>query len=845
MADEQKQRNNDLILAPNEYALILDETKGQINTYVGPHKTSLANTDRPVSLDPTTRKFKKVELDQSQQCFPFAAEGDYIVLQNPAPSADNPNKPPNIGNSSASIALNDGQRINIPGPVTFPLWPGQIAKVISGHHLKLNQYLVVRVYNEEAAQLNWNTAVVKKTGGESGSESPTIDPVDLTTGQLLLIKGTDVSFYIPPTGLEVLPENEQYIREAVTLERLEYCILLDEDGNKRYVSGPDVVFPNPTERFIVQNSDRKFRAIQLPENAGIYIQVIADYEEMYEGDEEPTKFSSGDEIFITGATHPIYFPRQEHSIVKYGEEILHYAVAIPVGEGRYVLDKHTGVISTVTGPKMFLADPRKEVIVQRVLTQQMVSLLYPNNKEALSYNAELEGKRESTEDIYETDSLGDLSAGIGGSTRVLYSTMSRAAAHEAPSAFAGDLTKRKTKFTKPRSIKLDSKYEGAVSVSVYTGYAIMAVRKTGEQRVVVGPQTTLLEYDESVMVLELSTGKPKTTDETYKTAYLCVKNNKVSDIIEAVTKDMVAVSIKVSYRVNFESETPSGEDIPPAKWFDVENYVKFLCDHCRSRVRNKIQRLGIQEFNENATDTVRDIVLGEAKGGAPRTGLFFDENGMRIYDLEVLKVSIGDEKISQLLNGAQHGSVQRAIQTREDEAILQAAKASENIKRQTAQEKSTTDLAVLELNQKVDEVKHQMRMAQLKGEISFAQTSLEKTAEDQAIVNLKAEEELNRKRKEETSDLEVKKLFLELEILSKEAETQAVTDRMAAISGDLVAALSSFGTQDAISRIAEAMGPMTLLGGKSAVEIISSALKGTVLEDVSKVLQKGVATITS
>jgi major vault protein len=39
-----------------------------------------------------------------------------------------------------------------------------------------------------------------------------------------------------------------YVREAVTLERLEYCILLDEDGNKRFVQGPAVVFPEPTER---------------------------------------------------------------------------------------------------------------------------------------------------------------------------------------------------------------------------------------------------------------------------------------------------------------------------------------------------------------------------------------------------------------------------------------------------------------------------------------------------------------------------------------------------------------------------------------------------------------------
>ena len=55
-------------------------------------------------------------------------------------------------------------------------------------------------------------------------------------GKNMIIQGTDVSFYIPPTGIEVVPDRRgQYVRDAV-LERLEYCILLNEDGNKRYIS---------------------------------------------------------------------------------------------------------------------------------------------------------------------------------------------------------------------------------------------------------------------------------------------------------------------------------------------------------------------------------------------------------------------------------------------------------------------------------------------------------------------------------------------------------------------------------------------------------------------------------
>jgi len=43
-------RERDLVLAPNEYAFISDQTKGNVITYVGPYKTSMANTDKPVYL---------------------------------------------------------------------------------------------------------------------------------------------------------------------------------------------------------------------------------------------------------------------------------------------------------------------------------------------------------------------------------------------------------------------------------------------------------------------------------------------------------------------------------------------------------------------------------------------------------------------------------------------------------------------------------------------------------------------------------------------------------------------------------------------------------------------------
>ena len=45
----------------------------------------------------------------------------------------------------------------------------------------------------------------------------------------------------------------------------------------------------------------------------------------------------------------------------------------------------------------------------------------------------------------------------------------------------------------------------------------------------------------------------------------------------------------------------------------------------------------------------RDVVLGAQGEDGKRPGRLFLENGMRVYDLEVLGVSIGDAAIEQLL----------------------------------------------------------------------------------------------------------------------------------------------------------------------------------------------------
>ena len=51
----EMQRERDLVLNPNEYAYVLDKTKGIISCVVGPFKLSLSNSDALVVFNEKTK----------------------------------------------------------------------------------------------------------------------------------------------------------------------------------------------------------------------------------------------------------------------------------------------------------------------------------------------------------------------------------------------------------------------------------------------------------------------------------------------------------------------------------------------------------------------------------------------------------------------------------------------------------------------------------------------------------------------------------------------------------------------------------------------------------------------
>ena len=857
MANDDNRRDRDMVLAPNEYMYVSDQTKGDINVFVGPTKQSLSGTDQPVIFNDKSKRFEPADQDQAKQLSKTAPEGWYIVLKNPSKTTKQP-----TGNSGklSSAELDVGKKVIVPGPVTFPLWPGQMAKILKGHHLRSNQYLLVRVYDEEEARKNWKKAVIKTVAATDVKQTDTAlgidqpDPIalpdtpHLTMGQVLVIKGTDVSFYIPPTGIEVVPDEAgELVREAVTLERLEYCLLKDEQGAKRYECGPAVVFPEPTEIFLTREEDggeqdsrshvRKFRAIELSENSGIYIKVISEYKD------GSTTYHVGEELFITGKQQMIYFPREEHAIVKYDKSEIHYAIAIPAGEARYVLDRNKGTVSLVVGPAMFLPDPRSQVIVRRILPFKICSQLYPNNYYAFTHNAKIAGididtymSQHGNEavaiaaaagpamamsfmdsmDLYASSSLGssEASRGMGGYVGT---------------KAAGDSFNRKTKYTEPRSIVLSTKYDGAVTINIYTGYAVLLVKWDGSRRVVQGPQAVLLNYDEIPEIQELSTGKPKTTDNMLRTAYLRTKANKISDIVSVETSDFCQFDIKLSYRMDFTGE--------PESWFGVENYVKFLCDNLRSRLKNAIRQHGVEEFYHDSTDIIRAAVLKETPAGlGPR---LFPENGMQVYDVEVLKVQLVNNDIQELISKSQKAIIQTTIALANQRRTLEAGIQEEDIKQRMAEVKAKTQARLLELESDTANKRKESSAITIVAEAETTALRLSKELDAQKARNdIAAEARLESKADADfRASEEIRKQDLRITMI--QAEIAAVVQKSGAITPQLVAALQAFGDNELVIKAAEAMAPLSILGGKSIGEVLSGLLAGTRLESVAKIATNG------
>lgn len=556
--------------------------------------------------------------------------------------------------------------------------------------------------------------------------------------------------------------------------------------------------------------------------------MIADYSE------NGKEYHAGQELFITGKDTQIYFPREEHSAIKYDGKAKNFATAVPAGEARYLMNRMNGEIKTVKGPAMLLPDPRTEVIVRRVLSDRQCGLWYPGNEEAMEYNRNL---RSIIQNVPTTRqgaiSEGDVERGAkrsmnkGGAALVTAAVTNYAGSAMQSSQLNGDQNlvseefSRASTYTQPRTITLETKFQGAPNIDVWTGYAVLVVSKTGKRRVVQGPTTVLLEYDEVLEVLELSTGRPKTTDKLLRVPYLRVENNKVSDVVNIETADHVQVQIYLSYLVDFQGDS--------TKWFAVENYVKFLCDHIRSVLKGQARKQRVEDFYANSTEFVRDTILGKSVEGA-RLGMLFAQNGMKVTDVEVLKVALLDERIKPLLDNAQHETVKTNIEVSNMKRNLEVTKQKEIITQEEAHVRAQTQMIQHQLQADLAGSELALTLNKLGNEL----TKMEEAGKSQALKSKLDDADLDarlgREQKIKDQDLDFAESLQNHKITMLKAEAESIVQRFGAAQGGFSEALLSLSNNETLVKVAQAWDVQKMVAGENLADTLERLFHGTPLK---------------
>jgi major vault protein len=309
-----------------------------------------------------------------------------------------------------------------------------------------------------------------------------------------------------------------------------------------------------------------------------------------------------------------------------------------------------------------------------------------------------------------------------------------------------------------------------------------------------------------------------------ETVFLRVLNNKVGDECIVQTADHVTVTLRYSMRVSFEGE--------PARWFEVENYVKFLCDHVRSVLKGSAKKHAIEVFDAQAVELVREAILGRADDKGTRAGMRFAENGMRITDVEVLEVAIEDVDIAALLGHAQHEAVEANIEAMRARRGLEMTEKREAITRGEAAARAETAnrLAELEIAATADHLR--VALAAAHAELERAAAERDGVVARSAVADAEHAGKLARDRSAAELDVAMRRAEQELTLAALRAEVDAAVARFSAAQGGFSEALLALSNHEVLAKVAEAMSVQAFVGGKTLTDVIDRVFAGTPLAGI-------------
>jgi hypothetical protein len=257
--------------------------------------------------------------------------------------------------------------------------------------------------------------------------------------------------------------------------------------------------------------------------------------------------------------------------------------------------------------------------------------------------------------------------------------------------------------------------------------------------------------------------------------------------------------------------------------------VKFLCDQARSVLKGQVRKLAVEEFYASSTERIRDLILGVSVEGE-RDGMEFSANGMRIVDVDVLAVTLKDEKIRALLDQAQHDVVRSNIDLSNMNRELAVTRQREVIGRETAEVKAATKVRQDELARELATSELATALAKLANTLREASERLKLVEAEQSIEAFKVEQRLDRVKRERDQELAFLAREQEQRIGLLRVEAETAVSRFQAASGNFSEALLQLGRHDTMVKVAKAWSVQRLIEGESLGDTLSRLFTNTPLK---------------
>ena len=856
----------------------LNETSGEILMHVGPTEFTPSANDRIVRSN-GRGGFEQAPMEARP--FVIARDGEYVVLENPVRElhSEEPGKNGSfIAGGNKEKELVSGTKRIIPGPCSFPLWPGQSAEVRPAHKLGANQYLLVEVVGEVEERAPYYRLVIESAGlssavidqGGEAESTPLVGPdsvsePSLRLGQRIVIQGRHTQLFIPPSGIEIVPPVEEVeqtkdssdedatvgLPTEIAAECAKLVALVKEGVSAKQFSTMKnelrhrQELPLGQRAIILAAMDQAFDArvsapakrVDRGQRSGPtdpYARraVVLGPKEfciLFDADGNPRIVRGPARVFP--GPHDTFLQRGSRRRVYDAYELseqqaLWLRVITPISRERLLahlppgiaLDREhyeAGSELIVRGqPSVFFPFIEAEVINPSTREPHV-----GNDHDSVIINAIGIDQKKGA---YVRDLRTGMVKMIPGETSYLLDPRFEEHVQRRMARESWNLWVAHAEPHKAMTVKAPGERASDEPDSFSTPWAVSVIVPNNEACMVVSRHGRRVETGPKSILLEyeesllpLHLSKGPQKDGHHTTTTCFLQ------IQGARVADMFDVEssdfVKLRLKLGFTGHFEGS----PESWFQVDDPVKLLAHSVRAKLRKAAREHSFAHLVRSAGALVQSTLFGNEEK------LRFEENGMVVDSCELLKLDIVDPALASLFADAQREAVKLQITDETATRRLESERHQDHVDseehaivRGAVVRKAESRLIDAETEHKVDlrkiELRHEQSVRQLDEELGFAERRSAAEAERRRVEHAIEEAHLAK--------------VAELDRARALAFAEAEALRLKAIQPELVGALHAAADAEVMKTAAANMNLVSLLGGKSPQELFEHILKGTPLE---------------